>query len=115
MPLTPADVRNFTFNKPPVDRPGYHEDEVDDFLDLVEAELLRLIQDNSELRAQVAQLDEQLRALSTNPPADPGPPRPPGPVTTPMRPLITSQAMPEPEHDLRAARVLVLAQERADQ
>ncbi|HZS21096.1 MAG TPA: DivIVA domain-containing protein [Pseudonocardiaceae bacterium] len=115
MPLTPADVRSFTFNKPPVGRPGYHEDEVDDFLDLVEAELIRLIQDNTELRAQVAQLDEQVRALSTDIPANPGPPRPPGPVTTPIRPPITSQPVPDMEHDLRAARVLVLAQERADQ
>jgi DivIVA domain-containing protein len=115
MPLTPADVRDFTFNKPPVGRAGYHEDEVDDFLDLVETELARLIQDNTELRAQLAQLDEQLRALSTETPADPGPPRPPGPVTTPVRPLITSQNMPDTEHDLQAARVLVLAQERADQ
>jgi DivIVA domain-containing protein len=115
MPLTPADVRNFTFNKPPVGRPGYHEDEVDDFLDLVEAELARLIQDNTELRAQLAQLDEHLRALSTETPADPGPPRPPGPVTTPVRPLIVSPSMPDTEHDLQAARVLVLAQERADQ
>lgn len=115
MPLTPADVRNFTFNKPPVGRLGYHEDEVDDFLDLVEAELVRLIQDNTELRAQVARLDEQLRELGTSTATDPGPPRPPGPVATPMRPLITPQTIPETEDDLRAARVLVLAQERADQ
>src|SRR5581483_8266226 len=110
MPLTPADVRNFTFSKPLAGRPGYHEDEVDDFLDLVEAELVRLLQDNAELRAQLAQLDEQLRTLSTETPADPGPPRPPGPVTTPVRPLITLQTVPDTEHDLRAARVLVLAQ-----
>jgi DivIVA domain-containing protein len=116
MPLTPDDVRNCTFSKPPAGRPGYHEDEVDDFLDLVEAELAGLIQDNAELRAQVAQLDEQLRALSADTTtADPGPPRPPGPVTAPVRLPITPQAMPDVDHDLRAARVLVLAQERADQ
>lgn len=31
MPLTPAEVRNVTFTKPPVGSPGYHEDEVDNF------------------------------------------------------------------------------------
>jgi DivIVA domain-containing protein len=63
--LTPADVRNVAFSKPPLGRPGYHEDEVDDFLDLVEAELAQLMQDNAALRTLVTQLDQQLRALST--------------------------------------------------
>ena len=34
MPLTPADVHNVTFSKPPIGKRGYHEDEVDAFLDL---------------------------------------------------------------------------------
>jgi DivIVA domain-containing protein len=63
MPVTPTDVRNVTFNKPPLGRPGYHEEEVDDFLDLVEAELARLIQHNTELHTQVAQWDQQLCAM----------------------------------------------------
>jgi DivIVA domain-containing protein len=42
MPLTPAEVGNVTFSRPPVGAPGYHEDEVDDFLDLVHAELAPL-------------------------------------------------------------------------
>jgi DivIVA domain-containing protein len=29
MPLTPADVHNVAFSKPPISKPGYHEDEVD--------------------------------------------------------------------------------------
>lgn len=38
--LTAADVRNAVFTKPPVGKRGYDEDEVDVFLDRVEAELL---------------------------------------------------------------------------
>ena len=54
MPLTPADVRNkqFSTTRP---RPGYDEEEVDAFLDEVEAELDRLIQENEELRAKLAE------------------------------------------------------------
>ena len=37
--LTPEDVRNVAFSKPPLGKRGYNEDEVDAFLDLVEAAL----------------------------------------------------------------------------
>ncbi|GHE13071.1 DivIVA domain-containing protein [Klenkia taihuensis] len=50
MPLTPADVHNVVFKKPPIGKRGYDEDEVDAFLDVVEAELARLIEENNELR-----------------------------------------------------------------
>ncbi len=53
MPLTPADVHNVAFKKPPIGKRGYDEDEVDAFLDEVERELARLIEDNNELRASV--------------------------------------------------------------
>jgi len=53
MPLTPADVHNVAFKKPPIGKRGYDEEEVDAFLDEVERELARLIEENSELRAQV--------------------------------------------------------------
>ena len=39
MPLTPAEVHNVAFKKPSIGKRGYDEDEVDAFLDLVEAEL----------------------------------------------------------------------------
>jgi DivIVA domain-containing protein len=113
MPLTPADVRNVTFNKPPVGRPGYHEDEVDEFLDLVEAELARMIRDNTELRAQVARLDQQLRTLPSDTTADPEVPRP-GPETTPLRPPVTEGDRSDADHELRAGPMLV-AQNGADQ
>lgn len=62
MSLTPADVHNVAFSKPPIGKRGYNEDEVDAFLDLVETELARLIEDNTELRQQVEQLDAELES-----------------------------------------------------
>src|SRR5437763_16054359 len=66
MSLTPADVHNVAFSKPPIGKRGYNEDEVDAFLDLVETELARLIEDNNELRQQVEQLDAELEASRTD-------------------------------------------------
>ena len=43
MSITPADVRAVAFNRAPIGRRGYHEDEVDSFLELVEEEFDRLI------------------------------------------------------------------------
>ena len=50
MPLTPADVHNVAFKKPPIGKRGYDEEEVDAFLDIVEVELARLIEENNDLR-----------------------------------------------------------------
>src|SRR4051794_39151446 len=58
MPLTPADVHNVAFSKPPIGKRGYNEDEVDAFLDLVEAELARLIEENDDLRERVPKLEQ---------------------------------------------------------
>jgi DivIVA domain-containing protein len=54
MPLTPADIRNKQFTTTRI-RPGYDEEEVDAFLDEVEAEIDRLIRENEELRSKLAQ------------------------------------------------------------
>ncbi len=54
MRLTPADVHNVAFKKPSIGKRGYDEDEVDAFLDLVEAELSRLIEENNELTQRLA-------------------------------------------------------------
>src|SRR5687768_10461870 len=53
MPLTPEDVRNKQFTTVRL-REGYDEDEVDAFLDEVEAELTRLLRENADLRAKLA-------------------------------------------------------------
>src|ERR1700729_2751666 len=121
MPLTPADVRNKQFSTTRL-RPGYDEEEVDAFLDEVEVELDRLIQENEELRAKLA---ESLRggkvpmsALSS-PLADPAAemmaPEPPRPEPE-RRPEPPMMGMPPAEDNMdTAARVLALAQQTADQ
>jgi DivIVA domain-containing protein len=53
MPLTPADIHNMAFKKPPIGKRGYDEEEVDAFLDELEQELIRLIEENRALHGQV--------------------------------------------------------------
>jgi len=122
MPLTPADVRNKQFSTTRL-RPGYDEEEVDAFLDEVEAELDRLIQENEELRAKLA---EVLRGSKSAVPALSSPlsdPKPdmmaPEPRVEPERrqpePVMMG-GMPHIEDNMdTAARVLSLAQQTADQ
>src|ERR1700739_974207 len=99
MPLTPADVHNVAFSKPPIGKRGYNEDEVDAFLDLVEAELTRLIEENRDLRQRVDELEHErgagrwgagpgaTRVIPTyDPQPEPQPayePPPPAPVAAP--------------------------------
>src|SRR3954470_7104632 len=139
MPLAPADVHNVAFSKPPIGKRGYNEDEVDAFLDLVEAELARLIEENDDLREQVSQLEQRLgnaqadldEARSRPQPAMAPPAatqqmqRPVEPPPMPQRPMEPPRGMggpPEPDyrgdmggdHHVQAAKVLGLAQEMAD-
>lgn len=60
MPLTPADVHNVAFNKPPIGKRGYNEDEVDQFLDLVEDALVQFQEENEDLKQQVEELEAQV-------------------------------------------------------
>jgi DivIVA domain-containing protein len=121
MPLTPADVRNKQFSTTRL-RPGYDEEEVDAFLDEVEVELDRLIQENEELRSKLAEClrggKSAVSALSS-PLADPEPEML---APEPMLPEPMEQRRPEPVISMHtednmdtAARVLALAQQTADQ
>ena len=113
MPLTPADVANVAFGKPPMGKRGYHEDEVDTFLDLVHAELTRLIADNNELRSQRDYLHQQL----TTPPADAAGESPSAspPVDAPAAGPAQQGTVSAPDDpNLRAAKILILAQQIAD-
>lgn len=92
MPLTPADVHNVAFSKPPIGKRGYNEDEVDAFLDLVETELARLIEENADLRQRVSELDSELAAA-----------RPAG-VARPSRSRSTSPNPPRRRPRLRWSR-----------
>lgn len=124
MPLTPADVRNKQFSTTRL-RPGYDEEEVDAFLDEVEAELDRLIQENEELRAKLAEcLRGKVPAMSpapiVEPKAEPPMPEPPKQQMPPHRepePAMAQAGMPVAGEDNMdtAARVLALAQQTADQ
>ncbi|AZA11760.1 DivIVA domain-containing protein [Corynebacterium gerontici] len=72
MPLTPADVHNVAFSKPPIGKRGYNEDEVDQFLDLVEDTLAEIQEENDDLRQQVEELKAeggQARSASVAQPA----------------------------------------------
>lgn len=124
MSLTPADVHNVAFSKPPIGKRGYNEDEVDAFLDLVEVELSRLIEENNDLRQQIDQLDGQLESARADlddarmhPPV--GAPQPPEPrrLTPVPPPSALEQTSPGAgggDHHVQAAKVLGLAQEMAD-
>ncbi|WP_286143023.1 DivIVA domain-containing protein, partial [Mycobacterium sp. GA-0227b] len=100
MPLTPADVHNVAFSKPPIGKRGYNEDEVDAFLDLVENELTRLIEENADLRQRVAELDQELASAGSGgtgqstqamPVYEQPPPRP-----TPPPPAAARRGPPPP-------------------
>ena len=105
MPLTPADVHNVAFSKPPIGKRGYNEDEVDAFLDLVEAELTRLIEENSDLRQRVAELEHELAAAPSGSATSatqsipmyepPPPPPPPQPEPQPVYEAPVAAAAPE--------------------
>lgn len=151
MRLTPADVHNVAFSKPPIGKRGYNEDEVDAFLDLVEAELARLVEENNDLRQRVQELDDQvaqaqhagsgahdgdratvsptLTPASATPAGDeaaddaskgegaagdrePAATPEPTPAASPTPPVTSTQDTSD--HNLRAAKVLSLAQEMAD-
>src|SRR5829696_8516690 len=102
MPLTPADVHNVVFKKPPIGKRGYDEDEVDAFLDVVEAELARLIEENNELRANTGRTP----ATVVEQPAPA-----PAPVQAPPPPPVQA---PREDDSARASRMLALATETAD-
>lgn len=116
MPLTPADVHNVAFKKPPIGKRGYDEDEVDAFLDLVEAELARLIEENNDLHAQVDDL--QHRPMPAGPPpmaAPHAPPTAPEPMPAPPpSPPPPAQMQQGPADHGQAVRMLALAQETAE-
>ncbi|MGN6242170.1 MAG: DivIVA domain-containing protein [Motilibacteraceae bacterium] len=119
MPLTPEDVQNKTFGASGLGRKGYDETEVDDFLDEVYDEMLRLTRENEELNTKLsacqrslAAAQEQLRqqAAAPAPAAAPVPAAAPEPVPSPAP---APPAAPAPAE--AAAGILALAQRTADE
>jgi DivIVA domain-containing protein len=125
MPLTPEDVHNKQFTTVRL-REGYDEEEVDAFLDEVEAELTRLLRENEELRAKLAAATRAAAAAQQQQPMDrppmdrmparrepvPIPPQLPAPMPVPVPQPQPQQFQPGGDS---AARVLALAQQTADQ
>ncbi len=108
MPLTPADVHNVAFKKPSIGKRGYDEDEVDAFLDVVEAELSRLIEENSQLTARLSEFEAG---------GSPAPRVEAAPVAAAPAPVAAeapAPAAPSGNGHTQAARLLLLAQETAD-
>lgn len=112
MPLTPQDVREKLFTSTRFAK-GYDEDEVDAFLDEVEAELVRLLAENEELRGQLAAASA--RAASLGPAAEGG--SAPGEMEEMLRRtlLLAQRTADEAVSEARAeaARILDQAREEA--
>ena len=76
MALTPEDIVNKRFQSTKF-REGYDQDEVDDFLDEVVAEMRRVVAENEELSQKLAATDGRISELQRG-----GPAPTPAPVTT---------------------------------
>lgn len=121
MRLTPADVHNVAFSKPPIGKRGYNEDEVDQFLDFVEAELARLIEENGDLKQRVEELEGELTDARSGAAVTPAAEErtqvfatAPVPDTTPAPAATPVPGSDDDPANVRAARVLALAQDTAD-
>jgi DivIVA domain-containing protein len=108
MPLTPADVHNVAFKKPSIGKRGYDEDEVDAFLDVVEAELSRLIEENSQLTGRLSEFEAGGSPAPRVEAAAPAPAVTEAPAVAAPAPAASGNGYTQ------AARLLLLAQETAD-
>jgi len=119
MALTPGDVRNRQFSTVRF-KEGYRLEEVDSFLDEVEAEIARLSSECDSLRVQVASLTAaQFRPAAPTPLALPAPSS--APLVTPSTdvarlPAPTGAALVSAPQDptVEMARLLQVAQRTAD-
>ncbi|MBA3265353.1 MAG: DivIVA domain-containing protein [Nocardioidaceae bacterium] len=115
MPLTPEDVHKKTFT-PVRLREGYDMGEVDQFLDEVEVELKRLLEDNEDLRSKLAaatggtpDVKDVTESASKATPA--------GPTKEGAAPAVGAVPVVRtvPEASGAAARLLEIAAQNADQ
>jgi cell division septum initiation protein DivIVA len=86
---------------------------VDAFLDLVVAELTRLIEENADLRNQVKQHDQQRHAAPVDTGNNLRSVGAPGGAIAPIRPPMREQTSSDDDHNVQAVKVLGLAQEMA--
>ncbi|WP_431813029.1 DivIVA domain-containing protein [Kocuria sp. cx-455] len=131
MTLTPEDVINKRF-QPTKFREGYDQDEVDDFLDEIVAELRRLNEENEDLRKQVETGGGQVAAEPRDDSAASAPVVPekpvdvsettevsetaaPVPAAAPTEPAVAEATQPGTESAESAAGVLAMAQKLHDE
>jgi len=113
MALTPEDIVNKRFQSTKF-RDGYDQDEVDDFLDEVVAEMRRVMQENEDLKqdlqAAEARISELQRSAGDTP-AEPAPQAAPQPVSAsqPQTPTGVPQALGDPVEAESTNNLLQLA------
>jgi DivIVA domain-containing protein len=112
MPLTPEDVHEKTFT-PVRLREGYDMGEVDQFLDEVEAELIRLRQENEELRAELETAGRSTPSGKVAP-SQPAPQDPAAAEAAKSAPAV-APVQTVPQAATAAARLLEIATNNADQ
>jgi DivIVA domain-containing protein len=117
MPLTPEDVQEKQFSTVRL-KEGYDMEEVDDFLDEVQAELERLQRENDELRDKLAAVTRGGGLIGSAEPLTARPAESPKPAASAVIPPAT-EAPPAPstqgQPSEAAAKVLALAQRTADE
>ena len=116
MPLTPEDVQEKQFSTVRL-KEGYDMEEVDDFLDEVQAELERLRRENDELRDKLAAVTRGGGLIGSAEPLPPrageGPPAPASVISPSSEAPHAAGAQSQPSE--AAAKVLALAQRTADE
>ena len=113
MALTPEDIVNKRFQSTKF-RDGYDQDEVDDFLDEVVAEMRRVMQENEDLKQDLQAAEARIAELQRSAgdsPAEPAPQTAPQPVSAsqPQAPTGVPQAVSDPVEAESTNNLLQLA------
>lgn len=116
MPLTPQDVQDKQFATVRL-KEGYDMEEVDDFLDEVQAELERLHRENEELRDKLAAVTRGggLAAAESLPTRQEESPKPAPPAVASTAEVSSAAGQGGGQPSDAAAKVLALAQKTADE
>ncbi len=113
MALTPEDIVNMRFQSTKF-RDGYDQDEVDDFLDEVVAEMRRVMQENDDLKQDLQAAEARIAELQRSAgdsPAEPAPTPAPQPVSAsqPQAPTGVPQPIGDPVEAESTNNLLQLA------
>lgn len=113
MALTPEDIVNKRFQSTKF-RDGYDQDEVDDFLDEVVAEMRRVMQENEDLKQDLQAAEARIAELQRSAgdsPAEPAPQTAPQPVSAsqPQAPTGVPQPLGDPVEAESTNNLLQLA------